>query len=283
MSAIGKLVTKLYQDCVPDSIKQYTIHHLRFIETQILRVKQGMNMPLGIDIETNTSCTRWCWYCPRNPNLNLILDDEVFYSIIDQLKNWHYNGRISLSSYNEPLTDKRIFDFIKYAKKQLPKSRIILPSNGDLLDASVIDGLIECGISELRVSLREPTSEKIINLKNEYQIISTIDLRDGFRRFPLSNRGGSIDVGQVISMPRCYYIEYMVIRADGNVILCCNDYYESKVFGNVKCQGVKEIWEKPEFVSQRKNIRNGKYELKICRLCGHQVRWSDGAINLEAV
>lgn len=62
----------------------------------------------------------------------------------------------------------------------------------------------------------------------------------------------------------------MVIRADGNVVLCCNDVNEQYIFGNVKEEGLESIWNKPKFRELRHNIRRGKYVLPICKRCGYE-------------
>ena len=90
---------------------------------------------LQVNIETNTICNRTCHFClygirndvPANP-----MFASLFFRIMGQLAEMNFAGRLSLFSTNEPLTDKRIYEFIRYANLMLPDCLHTLVSNGDL-------------------------------------------------------------------------------------------------------------------------------------------------------
>ncbi|MEZ5582396.1 MAG: radical SAM protein [Candidatus Competibacteraceae bacterium] len=108
-----------------------------------------------VNIETNTICNRTCHFClygvkdevPANP-----MPARLFFKIIDQLAEMKFVGRISLFSTNEPLTDKRIYDFIRYASLMLPSSCHSLVSNGDLLNTERLDRLFDSGLDLLLIN-----------------------------------------------------------------------------------------------------------------------------------
>ncbi len=79
------------------------------------------NLPYAVEIETNSKCTRSCWYCPRDPKRQEALEDKIFLEIIQSLKDVKYKGYIALHGFNEPLTDPDIFEKIKYISEVLPK------------------------------------------------------------------------------------------------------------------------------------------------------------------
>ena len=90
-----------------------------------------------VEIETYTACNRRCSYCPNatHERPDAFMSEALFASIIDQLSELQFGGRMSFHFYNEPLLDPRLTDFIRHSRQQLPSIRIVLYSNGDLLPA----------------------------------------------------------------------------------------------------------------------------------------------------
>jgi len=234
----------------------------------------GKDIPLSVNIETNSTCTRSCYYCPRPIKRDDVIDDATFYSSIDQLSHWGFKGMVSLHQFNEPLTDKRIFDFLGYAHEKLTASRLVLYTNGDLLTSPVLERLFSVGVSEVRASIHEPSTKEFVarlaELEKHYGGLVLSDFRDAHRQMPLGNRGGLLEIGAIENVRMCL-IEKMVIRADGNVVLCCNDAHERCVLGNVKDEQLYEIWDKPYFRKLRQELREGILELPMCKKCGHSI------------
>lgn len=128
------------------------------------------------------------------------------------------------------------------------------------------------GISRISVSLHEPVDisleAKITRFCKQYRCITTVDLRDHKRDVPIFNRGGTIALKGVQLLKRCYFTDIMVIKADGNVVLCCQDSMGQYTFGNAGHQPIRSIWEREDFKTIRKEVRNGEFKLPICRQCG---------------
>lgn len=61
-------------------------------------------------------------------------------------------------------------------------------------------------------------------------------------------------------------LEWMVINWNGDVNLCCWDYEGAQIMGNVKKQGVLEVWNLPTMVKHRQQIKEKNY-LPICVNC----------------
>lgn len=70
------------------------------------------------------------------------MTEDLFYSIINQLRAMDYHGSISLFSNNEPLLDGRILKFIEHARKLLPNAKHTLYTNGTLLNAEKFSVLV---------------------------------------------------------------------------------------------------------------------------------------------
>ena len=96
--------------------------------------KDEVPQPLVVNIETINRCNSTCSFCTANKNAEKRpykrMEDELFYKIIDQLRDWGYKGHLTLYGNNEPWLDTRIVEFHKYCREQLPDCFIFLSSNG---------------------------------------------------------------------------------------------------------------------------------------------------------
>ena len=83
--------------------------------------------PHVVNLETINRCNSTCEFCTANKNAEkrpyARMSEELYYSIIDQLRDWNYKGHLTLYGNNEPWLDTRIVEFHKYARKQLPENR----------------------------------------------------------------------------------------------------------------------------------------------------------------
>ena len=70
----------------------------------------------SIEIETVNACNNDCSFCPaskkNDTRIHRFMSEKLFKKIITELQEMQYSGVVSLFSNNEPLLDKRIFEFI---------------------------------------------------------------------------------------------------------------------------------------------------------------------------
>lgn len=206
-----------------------------------------------INIELNTSCNRRCYYCPNSiydrgliKNQKL-MPEELFKKIINELAKINYTGKILPQNFGEPLLDKRLSYFIKYAKEKLPKAKIYVITNGDYLTKEKYREIKQAGADKIIVSPHDDV---------EYQ------------EHGMNNRGGLVETKNTCYNPRCLLPDNpVVIDYDGNIVLCCNDYLGVVKFGNVKRQRLIDIWNSQEYKKVRKDLKNRKFRFKICRKC----------------
>jgi radical SAM protein with 4Fe4S-binding SPASM domain len=60
----------------------------------------------------------------------------------------------------------------------------------------------------------------------------------------------------------------LIIDWQGNVILCCNDYYSEFKLGNINEKSIIDIWRNSQFKEYRKALESGKREaIKLCAGC----------------
>lgn len=260
-------------DMLPKNIRPFIYYNLEYNYIKLRKFfNHGFkNIPVSVFIETNSICNRVCSYCPRPLNKTDTLSVSVFKSILEQLKDWKFKGRIYPHLYNEPLTDKRIFDLLRYIPNP---SGIGFYTNGIALDSKAIEKLTEIGIKPLRVTIHENTTDaefmRLKELERKYNSIIITDYRSKARKRLLQNRGGLVKLKNTYLLNRgCMFVNALAIRANGDVVLCCQDILSKHFFGNVNKEDIKDIWEKEDYKRIRKEITNGIYSLNICKTCGY--------------
>ena len=142
--------------------------------------------PSVVELEVCVKCNRACTYCPNGTigptALKLKMDDKLYRRIINQLSEISYSGRLSFHFYNEPLLRKDLEDLVKIARIALPLAYFVLYTNGDLLEDSRYQRLLEAGIDFFLVTRhsREPIKPRLHQL---VQFPENLDL---------SGRGGAV-------------------------------------------------------------------------------------------
>jgi len=225
----------------------------------------------NVAIEISTTCNRKCIYCP-NSKYNLPpkkMPIKLYHLIINQLKVIKFSGSLYFHFYNEPLLDSRLASLVKIAKKALPNCFIRIFTNGDFLNQTNISKLIHSGVFEFVVTQHQPSStEWQKNLKTlTKKFPKTISLQS-LTHTPLSNRGGLIQVTNKENRKNCIDpLQTLQIDIDGNIILCCNDYFRSQKFGNLKEKSIIDIWNDVNYKTIRYELRKGVTNLPICKKC----------------
>ena len=133
-----------------------------------------------INIETTTYCNRRCLYCPNSvferslKKNEKLMSENVFKKIIDELAEINFKGRISPHFYGEPLLDKRLVDLMKYTHEKLPKAKLEIYTNGDLLKIDIFDKLYKVGVRHYVITLHGNEDEKNKNQKRIDELMNYI-------------------------------------------------------------------------------------------------------------
>ncbi|EKZ6375164.1 SPASM domain-containing protein [Klebsiella aerogenes] len=225
----------------------------------------------ALDFEINSHCNLECSYCPasfKNGRGKNLMPVDTFKKAIDDLSKINYSGRISPHFFGEPLLDDRLPDLMRYVRGKLPKSKIIIHTNGIRLSKEKYDACIQAGVDGFLVTKHTATMPKnIVDIVNsKYAKHGTLRVRS-LDNITLFNRGGSVKPKKERKMKRCYYLsDEISITHTGNVV-CTNDFSESHVFGNVNERDLLDIWNSEEFKAVRKDIRAGIFNLDMCKKC----------------
>ncbi len=234
-----------------------------------------------VEIETLNRCNGECDFCPCNrfddPRELCRMTPELFNSIMNQLAELDYTGRVALYSNNEPLLDPRIFEFAAQARRALPKAHVYLFTNGTLLtlekfvrlipnlDTLVIDVYYsgEEGLPEnIRPIAEYCTEHEELQTKVKIQLIDRHAIRN--------NRGGKSKnrcETHHFACPCDFPFIQLVIRPDGKVSLCCNDGTGEYTMGDLKSERIVDVWRGEKFQRIREAGRNTRRATGKCLNC----------------
>ena len=244
-------------------------------------VKYGSSdMFKHIFIDTITACNRRCYYCPNSSSERGLMknmsrmDAKLYQKIIDQLAAMGWDGEVAPNFYGEPLIDDRMADLVKYTRNKLPSSKILLYTNGDFLTLDLYISLISAGVNAFIVTCHPDVTPRFVEDILDYRRNESNDEVEFIyqKLSGITNRGGLVDVEQECHRKVCDEATMKVgVQWDGNIILCCNDYFVTTQLGNVNTENLFSIWNKSEYKQLRRDLRIGVFKLEICKNCKYGI------------
>ena len=177
------------------------------------------------------------------------------------------------------MSDPRLLRWISHMRKELPKSRLKIVTNGDYLTQDSYESLIQAGLDVIFVSkhskkLKKACRELLDSLsKEEWE--KHIVFNDFYSDFNddqgmLTNRGGDVELKvEADKKPpvNCVYSTYPVINTYGDLIICCQDFHSKYVFGNIMERHLSDVWFDENNLKVRKRIYKSQFDLSICKNC----------------
>jgi radical SAM protein with 4Fe4S-binding SPASM domain len=102
---------------------------------------------------------------------NGTMEWELFQRIASGLAMEYQASTLVFALHNEPLLDKRLFNWVTYTKAKSPKTHCIVVTNGELLDRFSLAEILHSGLDQLIVSLNAHTRETYerINTSLDYE------------------------------------------------------------------------------------------------------------------
>jgi molybdenum cofactor biosynthesis enzyme MoaA len=148
--------------------------------------------PDHVQIQTITGCNADCIFCPNGKTRRKIpqgrrMDRDLYRSIVDQSIAMGIR-RYSVYLMNEPMLDRELPERIAYIAARIKKPQYVkVTSHGGLLTEQMAKGLLDSGLSKLKISVQSLDAEtyrRIMGLPLD-KTLKNID-----RFLALKNQGG---------------------------------------------------------------------------------------------
>jgi len=150
----------------------YRMNIFSFLRSDIRKAR----FPKVVVIQTINRCNSACSMCPYVYTVakekETIMDESLYRKILNEISQYLEFETLFFTFQNEPLLDKRIFDWAKMFKQKLPKKRLELVTNGSLLTPDVAKEIYEY-FDMVHVSLNalSPKTHKIVSNTDQYNQI----------------------------------------------------------------------------------------------------------------
>jgi len=137
---------------------------------KFLTVGKCLNSPLVLQIQTQSFCNGRCSICPyRLVSKKLdqgAMEWDLFAKIAKELASEPLLSDVVFELHNDPLLDKRIFDWVKYVKSITPDKRCTIVTNGELLDNFSSTDIRQSKVDSLVISLNAHSKEMYESMNN---------------------------------------------------------------------------------------------------------------------
>ena len=205
------------------------------------------------------------------------MSKELFKKILVDLKEENYSGRISFSFYNEPLLVNELEYFASQLKYYLPKTFLLIYTNGSLLTIPKINSLISSGVDYFVVTKHEDEYQKTFSFDEIYRELSE-EVKLKYFKYQLytdlkiTNRGGLVEGFDkpidASALPCSIPMNMLTITNKGTVVPCFEDYHQVHAVGNIMDKSLKELWNSKEYVIFRKKLLLGlRKDYAVCSKC----------------
>jgi len=258
-----------------------------------LSVMDGFPIFSIVEFNLFGNCNRECSFCPVSDSsfyqkTKDAIGVELYFKIMSDLAEIGYEGKILYSAFCEPLLHKSIEKLIEISKNKLPKSRVEIVTNGDLLTEKKLKALFESGLDTISVSMYDGSHQaeyfnkmkEVLRLKDEQVVLRRRYFDGDNYGITISNRVGLVDSNKyrdkneqkVLELPlkeKCYYPFYMtVVDYNGDMLLCPHDWKKTTVIGNLEKDNIWNLWSKSQKLqSLRRKLSNNDRNFMPCNAC----------------
>ena len=289
---------------------EFDLEVLSFKDLEIEKAKQLFKKYVElVCLEMSYYCNRACSYCPvalyERSDKNLEIDDDLFATIIESLKEINYDGRISLNLFNEPLASKNFLNRVKKLKENLPNAVLSCNSNGDYIkNFDTFTKLNDNGLKEILITLHPARNRKWTRSYAESSLqkftkrikynLSNKELENLKVSFMVdklyvevvctnweetgNSRGGTMKqlISEKIRINPCEKpLREFVISYDGSIQLCCHSYQNKEINNGITKldkldqNSIFKIYTNKVLTDARKDLFSYSKKSGICKTCNH--------------
>jgi GTP 3',8-cyclase len=191
-----------------------------------------------------------------------VLPARIVHDVLGTLARHDFAGRIAFHTYNEPLLDPRLFEFIRLARSLCPDSNINICTNGFGLTQNMVHELVSAGVSSFHISAYS-TADKERFSSMSFPVEASVEL------MTLDGRLDLYEAPENSSHGPCYApLSEIIVTARGKVGLCCLDWKREYCFGDLNVQSLEQVMDGQEFRKAYARLAAGDRYLPLCRRCG---------------
>ena len=249
-------------------VQFFQTEHIDEIFAGAVVKKDGISLPLEVEISLVDACTRHCEFCPRNddsiaPHTSLKMTSKLYKGIARELRDIGFKVLLMVSGYGECLLHDNVVDFVR----EFNFTKVDITTNGDLLTREKIQELKDAGVYKILISVYEPDKmDNFRKLAKGYEDI--IIIRNRFEHFDrlYNNRAGVLYTDKKGGV--CFYPFYiMMIDSNGDIFPCCHEWQRRLKMGNLYQKSLWDIWTSKDYKIVRDDLAEGKRSLFPCRIC----------------
>jgi len=253
-----------------------------------------------LQVETTNVCNGKCVFCPHDKIKDVgHMSDYLYKKILTNASQYDLEWFIP-NGTGEPLLDPKIFERLEFARDCLPKTDIILFTNGSLLTKDKIDALRNPNI-KLFISLNgvdRMTRFLMMGLDDFEHVVKMVDYakKTGMLQYVSTVTHPIMDLklknfkrrwgafyfwirfngfcGKIYKFRNsikttCFRaLKTMTILKDGRAVLCCYDIFGEMTFGDLNKKSLEEIWndKRHQHYLEVHKRKEGKL-LPLCKDC----------------
>ena len=291
-----KYITKRKEST--NSVSCDTLNQLVFLDPAVARKSkivddtlsnsEGWPLPSVVEISESGTCNRVCSFCPRSapdyPDVKEFIKPALLKKLVAELGELSYEGIFIFSGFVEPMLDKNIYQHIGISRQHMPKARIEMVTNGDVLTPNRLLKLFDSGLSTLLISVYDGP-EDAERFKHMYESVNLTDEKVVIRHrylpesenfgITINNRAGMMaDATYSIPTPieplraPCNYPHYtFFMDYQGDVLLCPHDWGKKLVVANLNHSSFREAWLGKILVKARERLSQSDRGFIPCSSC----------------
>ncbi len=254
-----------------------------------------------VQVQTINKCNRSCSFCPSEKFSRKLafMSLETYQRVLDELASLGFSGRFSPYLQGESLLDNRLPQLLSMARAALPRAKILIQTNGDVLTAEKGLSLFEAGLHKLIINCYD-NPEQVYRMQNlvremvgrqpglrfirgglarmvrhEYgQIRREIALDDKtwWQEDTAENWAGNIpgSLQEPLKKSCVRPFHHLCVHVNGDVVLCCCDWKGEVIFGNLMRASLSEVYSSPIPTSYRENLAKKNRKMKLCEVCDYR-------------
>lgn len=145
---------------------------------EALRQKRQISLILEVCSRCNLNCNFCDLHSGKLKDISKhegVMTEELYYKIINDIKNLGYRLKaLHFHGWGEPLIHKNLPEMIKFAHQQKVSEKLILITNGILMDKDIFEQILDSGLDEVRISLDTVDREKYIKIKGRDRLTTVL-------------------------------------------------------------------------------------------------------------